>query len=259
MFKEAKAVLDGLIPLQKHMEILEKMLVAKFGSYDNAKKEIGFLRKKYSDDVEFINSMNDLIYPEKLRELFTPLLSVKKLPELVEYAAKLNLERISGSFSEEELSTFIKMKEIYTNEVNSQIFENGKITLFDEVDKKVRFTIKEIRDDLQIDQRTFKKWLNLIFKEKYDGVRTISLTQYIEIYEQLILKEQENKFDFNFNAKEYFNRIQNGLVFSKQRLLKLTDSDYKQLAIKMKSMDLDFAGMDVFPFNIAHKIIEVMD
>lgn len=255
MLKDAAAVIENLIPLRTQCDILEKQLVAKFGGDALAKRKARLIRKKYASDGEFLEFNIEFIYPKNILALLSPMLHIKNFTELVEYTADLNQEKLQTSFTEEDIVEFIRMQEIYNKELNLIVFKNKKV-LFNQINKKVRFSIIEIRNDLNLNQRTFKKWLQFFFKDKYDGVRTISLTEYIEIYEQLILKEQEKKFNFNFNAEEYLKRIQNGLVFNKQRLLKITQSDYKQLSIKMKSMK--FYALNATPYKIAQQIIEAM-
>ena len=194
MFKNATATLHFLIPLQAYYNILEKQLIAKFGSYDHAHKEVTLLRKKFKGNLEFINSLYHLIYTDKILALLLPLQNVKTLPELIKYVSEINSNKMSSSISENELLEFIRMQDIYKQEVEL-IIQNKKINLFKEVDKKPSFTLEQIREDLQINQRPFKKWLQHFFKDKYDNTRKISLSQYIEIYQMLILQADEDKFN----------------------------------------------------------------
>lgn len=257
MFKEATTTLDSLIPLQVHYNILEKQLIAKFGSYDHACKEVKTLRKKFVDELEFINSLFQLIYSEKILQFLRPLQDVKDLPDLIKYVSELNSNEAPLLISENELLEIIRMQDIYKQEVELLI-QNEKIDLFKELDKKLSFTIKEIRESLPLNQRTFTKWLQYFFKDKYDKVRKITLTQYIEIYEKLLLKEDEVKFNFSFDAQAYFERIEGGLVFSKKKLAQITTSDYKQLKIKMEKMEVNLPGVNRLPYTLAQKIIEEM-
>lgn len=261
MFKKLKPFIEQTfehLPTQQITHLNEKILIAVYGDYDKAKKKVETLRDNYPDDDDFWNAINEVSYPHSFKKFFSSLLSVNSIPQMVTFDHKITTGEIGSNITQEEALVIHNILEATKKYFDEILLKNGEQLLFEEIDIKVRFTLKEIRDDLGLHQKTFKKWLQFFFKDKYDYSRTISLSEYIEIYQQLILKEQEEKFDFTFNAEEYYKRLEDGLIFSKARLAKLAGSDYKQLALKMKSMDAGFTGMDFFPFRIAAKILEAM-
>ncbi len=67
-----------------------------------------------------------------------------------------------------------------------------------------KFTKKEIYEELGVTKQTFKRWLNYSIGNNFDGKTEITLLEYIEIQEKLLLPEEDNKFNFSKNEELYY-------------------------------------------------------
>lgn len=265
MFKQiSKVVMDTFSsksPLQ-NLEFIEQLFIAKYGSYEKAKEVLVDLKLCYPDDEDFTNAIAKEMHLDKFVKIMDTWKDVDSMQKLVEYKYKAESGNINFDISEQEV---LKFYEFYTTAILvfpsmlKHTFPEITESLFvSEISNKVRFSIKEIRDEIGLGQRTFTKWLNHFFDTKYDGHKFVSLTEYIEIYQQLMLKEDEEKFDFVFGNDEYLKRINQGLVFSKEKLAELTCSDYKTLKANCENLVDDYKNWDLYPFRIAIKILDKM-
>ena len=95
-----------------------------------------------------------------------------------------------------------------------------------EMDSVIRFYIKDLRELLGLDQRTFAKWMKKTYKDKYVKVRKISFSEYIDFLKRIMLSNQELNFG-DVNPEELLQRIKYGLFISKSTLAEMADSDLK--------------------------------
>lgn len=145
---------------------------------------------------------------------------------------------------------------------NRDYIKNKLIQLFN---KKITFSIKDTREELGYkNQRTFKKWLVHFYGNKFENRRTIYLLEYIDIIKKFILMPSENDLDIKNNRLEYQNRLKNGLIYSKAKLKKFTNDDYKLLQIELEELNDSNkikipSDVDFIPFSIAQLIIQHLE
>jgi hypothetical protein len=265
MLKQISLTVNSLFKsrsARKNVEILELLLAAKYGSSDKAREVATGLRQHYPNDDDFLNAVSKELYCDACIKIMKVFEGVDSLQKLVVYKHKAGADEINFNISEQEASAFhdfYKAAMLVMPSILEQLMPEIAESLFaDRISGKVRFTMREIRNEIGVSQRTFTKWSQYFFDEKYDGRKSVSLTEYIEIHERLMLKEDEDKFDFVFNNEEYLKRIDEGLVFSKARLAALTDSDYKTLQANCEGLVNDYKNFDIYPFRIAMKMLEKM-
>ncbi len=240
---------------QSQLKMFENVLIAKYGSYEAAQKEVLKLKEACKDDDEFNNGLAKLADIDTFERFIAPFRGSKSLIEMIENISSIENGEMNNTISDED-------REMISNSLKSiklSLYNDGyDLSLFTkEIAGKIKFTIKEIRDEIGVNQRTFTKWLQSAFGNKYAGRRRIDLYEYLEIHEMLLLKDDENCFDLRKNLDTYHDRIDMGLVFNKMRLAKLTSSDYKTLAANVKSVK-HFKSIDKFPYRIAQAIIKDM-
>lgn len=184
-------------------------------------------------------------------------------------------DSFSGLIEElHDINSGEKPLEASTKEVNTFRILNAnaakhfnKTNLIDDIGNKVTFSIKEIRSEVinptsgkPVNQRTFAKWLDHYFPGKYTNRKRVTLFEYREIFECLILTEEEKTFNFKVNVETLYRRLTEGIVFSKERLLSLDQSlSYKTLA-ENAGIDAEaYKNMDLLPFRFAHSIEARLD
>lgn len=259
MIDKIKAIAENLptiIGIQKQLKIIEDILIAKYGSYESAQIELFKIKEESRDEYEFQEKLRQLLNIDGLEKIMDAFNGSNSIIKVIDILHKINTGTSTLAISEQDISFLSDTIHAY---------ESGRLKnslpvneLFNcEVANKIKFTLKEIRDELNINQRTFNKWLNLKFGKKYNGRKKVNLYEYTEIYEMLLLGPGEPGFNFDNMLEEYQKRITDGLVFTKERLAKITDSDYKTLAGNVKFID-SYKSIDKYPYSIAQAIINHM-
>lgn len=121
------------------------------------------------------------------------------------------------------------------------------------------YSLKEICDALDINKRTFIKWLNVFFKDRFDNRKKITLKEHIEIVSAFMLAKKESHFNFDKNAADYASRLAEGLMLNKTEIAKRCGSNLKALAKHLEDKFEFYKSMDKFPYSITQEFIERMN
>jgi hypothetical protein len=135
----------GLLSNDQKGQLIEKIFIAKYGDYDTAKKELEILRDKYSNDDDFCNEIAESYFPESIKKLFGSLQNVNSIPQMVGLDHKIKTGKIGSDISQQEAFFLNNFLGSFKIEFDKIFFKNGEQLLFEEINKKVRFTLKEIR------------------------------------------------------------------------------------------------------------------
>ncbi len=256
MFKKIKEISARLIKPhegQAALDLLGEFLIHKYGSEEAARKVVRGLKERSSNDEEFNQALKAELGYDGIEEVVKTLSGSDSLQGMIKSLKKLS--------SGEGLESFKRLVDAHKDGPLRKLIPAEDL-ISSEISNKITFTIKEIREELVVNQRTFAGWLKKGFDDKYLGKRKVNLLEYIEIQKMLLLRADEGDFDFQKKLNEYYQRIEEGLVFNKARLVQITETDYRTLANSMETIDYSlevssyYKQMDVFPYRIAMAIID---
>jgi hypothetical protein len=244
--------------------LIDLFYIKKYGSIEGVQIFFNELKQQCKNEEEF----DDLVQKEFEKDF-----NIEKLQSLVpvflkinNFSSILNIEKdfknwsINSKITEQDLLPILELQDLTKQLFEEKFHQEPEILrklLISRFADKITFTIKETREELGFtNQRTFKKWLDYFYKDKYNGRRTINILEYIGIWSKFLLSPNEDKIDIKKKAVEYQKRLDERLVFSKNRLKKLTNDDYIILRIEIdsinKELDLQLPNdVDAYPFSIA--------
>lgn len=246
-----------------HLGLIELFYIKKYGSLEAAQKFFFDLQKQYVDEDEFNIIIEEQFESDFKFRLFEPLydiiLRMKNFSSLLNFENEIYNWFINSNITKEKFEEAFKvmdeLKLLLKDHFKHEPEVMRKLFIV-KLANKITFTIKETREELGFkNQRTFKKWLGYFFKDKFEGRKTINILEYIDIWEKFLLGNEEKKININKNTLEYKKRLEDGLIFSKHRLKRLTKGDYKLLKVEIEYINqlenLQLPNdVDVYPFSI---------
>lgn len=251
---------------------LNNFYIRKYGSIEEAYKVFYQLRSECKSEEEYLKKIESKIQSDlPLGQIQSLIVYFQSLQSFSSVINRGNLENQLLSDMENNPDNWKLVHEImndYFYLMNEQYGfkkELIKERLILEFNERICFTIKETREELGFkNQRTFKKWLNYFYGDKYDNNRKFNLLEYVDVIKKFFLKPDEYTFDLNKNLVEYKNRLSNGIVVKKSHLIKLTNNDYKLLKNEiddlkhLKIVNLP-DNVDFYPYSIAQLIIKNLE
>jgi hypothetical protein len=246
-----------------YIGLFELFYIKKYGSLEAAQNFFSDLKKQYVDEDEFNIIIEEQFESDFKFRLFQPLYDIFLRTD--NFSSLLNIEDelkkwiINSNITKEKWEEAIKVMDelqLLQNDYYKHEPEVLRKLFIVKLADKITFTIKETREELGFkNQRTFKKWLDYFYKGKFEGRKTINILEYLDIWKNFLLATDENKIDINRNTVEYKKRLEEGLVFSKHRLKRLTKDDYKLLKVEINSINqlenLQLPNdVDMYPFSI---------
>ena len=246
-----------------NLGLIELFYIKKYGSLEAAQKFFVDLQKQYVDEDEFNIIIEEQFESDFKFRLFEPLydiiLRMKNFSSLLNFENEIYNWFINSNITKEKFEEAFKvmdeLKLLLKDHFKHEPEVMRKLFIV-KLANKITFTIKETREELGFkNQRTFKKWLGYFFKDKFEGRKTINILEYIDIWEKFLLGNEEKKININKNTLEYKKRLEDGLIFSKHRLKRLTKGDYKLLKVEINYINqlenLQLPNdVDVYPFSI---------
>lgn len=280
-FKQNKIVIDliklvessKIFKIENFAEItLNNFYIKKYGSIEEAYKVYYQLRSECKSEEEYLKKIESKIQSD------LPLVQIQSLivyfQSLQSFSSVINRGNLENQLLSDMQNNPDNWKVVYEimddyfylmNEQYGFKKDLIKERLILEFNERICFTIKETRAELGFkNQRTFKKWLNHFYGDKYDNNRKFNLLEYVDVIKKFFLKPDEYTFDLNKNLVEYKNRLSNGLVVKKSHLIKLTNNDYKLLKNEiddlkhLKIVNLP-DNVDFYPYSIAQLIIKNLE
>lgn len=253
-------------------EAFSNFYIRKYGSIEETEKIFNELRKECNSEEEFIVKKERKIQSDIPLEQFQTLM--KYLQSLQSFSTVIDREKLENQLlsdvqnNPDAWKLVYEIMEDYSYLINKKYGFNKELIkeqLILEFNEKITFSIKETREELGFqNQRTFKKWLNFFYGNKFENSRKFNLLEYIDVIKKFFLKPDETNFDLNKNLEEYKNRLSNGIVVKKSHLIKLTNNDYKLLKNEIDDLkDLKILklpdNVDFFPYSIAQLIISNLE
>lgn len=251
---------------------LNNFYIRKYGSIEEAEKVFNQLRLECISDEEFLE--------KKERKIQTdfPLDQFKFLMEYLQGFQSFSKVVDSDYFDNQLINNVqnypdkwklvFEIFDDYSYLMNGQYGFDKEIIkekLILEFNDKISFTIKETRKEFGFkNQRTFKKWLNHFYGNKYDNCKKFNLLEYIDVIKKFFLKPDEYEIDLKNNIEEYKIRLSDGIVVKKSHLIKLTENDYKLLKNEIDDLkNLKIVNLppnvDFYPYSIAQLIIKHLE
>jgi len=268
MFKQLGKKLHKGLEIEKATLLLNKICIIRFGSLENAQKEIQKITndKEELDEKGFQNLM-ELLLLDRIIPIFQPMLEVKGILSMmvIPYKIKQNLEKQLPNFNESDL----KILKIYAENIPSKKEQmdfflptknkkkQSKI-LNNLAEKYLKTTKGKIAKELGIDPTTFNNWLHYFYGNKYDNARKIKLQDAADIIHKLSLRKEEPTTFITLNYEEYILRLNTDLVHNRESLLKIKEMDglnYKSLKESLELLDFD-SNMKKIPFSIKELILK---
>ncbi|MCG9792802.1 hypothetical protein [Flavobacterium algicola] len=244
--------------------LIDLFYVKKYGSAEGVQIFFNELKQQCKSEEEFGDLVQQEFENDFKIKTFQPLIEVfSKINNLSSF---LNIEKdlkncfINSKITEQDLLKILELKDLMKQVFEEYFHPEREIQrklLIAKFADQITFTIKETREELGFNnQRTFKKWLDYFYKDKYNGRRTINILEYIDIWSKFLLGPNEDKIDIKEKSVVYQKRLDERLVFSKNRLKKLTNNNYKLLRIEIdyinKELGLQLPNdVDAYPFSIA--------
>lgn len=229
--------------------IIESLLIHYFGDEGTAKIE---LAKIASDD----DKVNDLFiqinnhYPtDKLISLFSELYDNKERTLM----QKILNPFFSYSLTSYEISQINDLLKLIDSRIkNDTTIVYPSLSFSNFFNTTVKLSIKNIREEVGLNKRTFNKWLSYFFKDKYSFKRSVTIVEYFEIMKIFYLRHDEPDFDFENKIDIYRKRYKDGLLYSKYRLKKYTNDDYKSLKEELNYINKKYntsipLDVDIYP------------
>lgn len=280
-FKQIVIVID-LVKLVQTSKILEienfaevistNFYIRKYGSQEEADKVFNALKETCKSEEEFLEIRERKMQSDVPLEQFNALMEY--IYSFQSFTTVVNREEMEISLMDavqndpDSLKLVVEIMEDFSHLINEKFGYNKELIkekLLREINDKITFTIKETREELGFkNQRTFKKWLNYFYGNKFDNCRKFNLLEYIDVIKKFFLKPEEHTIDLNNNIDEYKKRLADGIVIKKSNLIKLTNNDYKLLKNEIDDLK-EFEiiklpeNVDFYPYSVAQLIIKNLE
>lgn len=280
-FKQIVIVID-LVKLVQTSKILEienfaevistNFYIRKYGSQEEVDKVFNALKETCTTEEEFLKMRERKIQSDVPLEQFNALMEY--IYTLQSFTTVVDREKMEISLmhdvqnNPDSWNLVLEIMDDFSQLINEKFGSNKELIkekLLLEINDKITFTIKETREELGFkNQRTFKKWLNYFYGNKFDNCRKFNLLEYIEVIKKFFLKPEEHTIDLNNNIDEYKKRLTEGIVIKKSNLIKLTNNDYKLLKNEIDDLK-EFEiiklpeNVDFYPYSVAQLIIKNLE
>ncbi len=254
-----KRIFESILKTQVFSEestakIATEMLTKVYGSYENGVAQLVRLKQNSKDEEDFNNKLNYEFFVEEIEQLKTLYTRFDSITSLIVYYSKIQKgekQEILKTDRPDEFFSFMK-------KITPAFIKYDEEVLVNKLN--VKYSIKETREELGFkNKRTFKKWLNYFYGNKFDGKKYFTLVEYSDVFKKFFLKSDEEDFEVEKFSEEYLTRIQKGLRFKKADLIKYSENNYK--IFKLDILDLESllklelpSDVDSFPFSIADLI-----
>lgn len=264
MFNKLAKVIEKNIDFDFTKEFIERLAIIRFGSMEEAENVAKSLNNTNKWTDESFNEFLKLLYLDKFKEIFEPIVFANGYIELFKKLAGLTnkINSVLTNMDNQELEVLNK----YLNEIRKdKYFEKaakkgifGKKRYSLQILGKLKVTTKdEISKEIGIDKETLNKWLENSFgKKKFFNTRKINLLDYLIIMLKFSTAEHEKKGFMNDDINAYADRLTNDLVHNRADLLndeRLDDLNYKSLKENLKLQKLDKNNKKI-PYSEKEKI-----
>ncbi|MCD8401056.1 hypothetical protein [Tenacibaculum finnmarkense] len=236
------------------------------GNYEKADEKLEELEKKSSNDEELISYFREE-FPifEFFEEIYFVVKNSSNISEFI-HEVCIHEEKIIYIFNRVPKEQFLKLVNLYdenTETIKYFFTDFFGLNKFDEKEiRKVFFntTKQEIADEFKINKRTFNKWLNVFFGNRFDNRKKIYIHEYIEIFNTFVDegKEYLELTDFTKIKK----RLEEGRSFDKTRIAFLTNKGTDKNSstlLKIQKENVNFKyykGLDKFPYSLTKRIVD---
>jgi len=238
--------------LQENLDVAEGVMSSIFGGQDNAKKV-------FEKILPVINSFTD----QDNSILINTLEKFKKIEsffDLIRFAANLDSETIE--FTPRVRKVFEIFYANFKHHIPANVNDYSNVlipgVLGEFVHSKKIFSIKEITDEFDVDQRTFLKWLQWFFGDKFNRRKKLTVIEYIEIHAAMLIYDKKRKFNFEKYAETYFKQLLERVVFRKRDLAEFIETDLKTLTKNLTKRYPGYPHIDKIPWSLAKEFKKVM-
>lgn len=141
-----------------------------------------------------------------------------------------------------------------------------KDLLLNKIDKIVKISRTEIANEFGIDAKTLNNWIVEIYgNDKFKG-KELRFSEYLDLYVKLNISLDETTIDFQ-NIRLHFENLfdiknsETKLVYSKEDIVNLSDSDYKTTRNQLVRHNklAVYEKMNLFPYSLAIKLLKDMN
>lgn len=248
------------------LTLLELPFIAHFGTKLKAEKALKKLQQKFPDQKQFEQELDREVGLSTFQKLSVYIndKDLRSIKQLIEFDKQLQNNESDFPFTDDEIQkmqTFFEKYFLIIEDLkNSNRFSPFLKDFFsDEVLNKKIFSKRDIYIECEVNQRTFAKWLMALgLYEKYKGRKLLSFKEYFEIQQCLFWGSESNKFGITANREAYYKRLVDGLVFTKEQIISISESDYKTVAKNVKKIFEGYKNLDKYPYELGIKFIEKM-
>ncbi len=260
-----------IITLNKSIQFIECFYIKKYGSHEKAVSFFKEFQDSCQNEEEFQDKFwvkfNEDFRINDFMKIFKPYFEAEDISSFVKSVSKFKTEN-KDNFTFDQLT---ELDVIYTTlikpafeEVYNLSDKTSKNNFVNNIIANIKFSLAKTRKELGYpDQRTFNKWLNGFFGDKYINRGNtngyISLEEYIEIVCAFILSYNEDKKDLLYKAEELSNRFDNEKNISKKVLKKLTKNNYQLLNERLEDMaKINKLNIPVDVRNFPYSIVSIL-
>jgi hypothetical protein len=247
----------------KKEEFLNQLIMILFGGEENTEFKIQEIKDKYITQEEREKELQKLLNIDFFVE-FSKIVPVNNMSEsiLANDIIKSNRDILLGKITNPETLNFCFDK---TKEIAKLVFKTffniddfSKDNLNAKIKYEVYFSKQEIADEFGIDKKTLKNWLIMVYGEdRYFGRKKLSLLEYRDILERIILANNEKIIDISDNFEIYENRIVKGIFYSKFDIIELANSNHKTIYSNLSDVNKSFYKKYAkFPYSIAKSMLQ---
>ena len=200
-----------------------------------------------------------------LNLLSKDLMKVSGIADLIKLSSNKKLQVLLNRVSDEHLNLldeFYFKKKRFVKDVFYDLLDLHKLE--EEAMKKKLFSTNKtkISKEFGVDIKTFNKWLELLFNDRFKGVRKIYFDEYVEIFSALFLAKDE-ELDLIEYINVYKRRLTEGMRFRKKDIVKYTNEDSPldiSTLLKIQKEQLGsnefYSFTDIYPYSITKLLVE---
>lgn len=262
---------------------LNNFLVSELNSIVKDSKFQLELQEIVEDDIAFISSLEQvgatsnyvvIDFEYLLNSLITETLS-QLIKNAIQKDSNQKLVKKTDLDNDELVNALEKLDDI-KNKIGRFVFfkvfkikKSQRLTkdlLLNKIDKIVKISRTEIANEFGIDAKTLNNWIVEMYgNDKFKG-KELRFSEYLDLYIKLNISLDETTIDFQNNRLHFENLfdIKNSetkLVYSKEDIVNLSDSDYKTTSKQLveRNKISFYKKMNLFPYTLARKLLERMN
>ena len=141
-----------------------------------------------------------------------------------------------------------------------------KDLLLNKIDKIVKISRTEIANEFGIDVKTLNNWIVEIYGNDKFKDKELRFSEYIDLFKKLSISLDETTIDFQ-NIRLHFENLfdikncETKLVYSKEDIVNLSDSDYKTTRNQLVRHNklAVYEKMNLFPYSLAIMLLKDMN